>query len=118
MTLSVETLNTIINSSLEDSKAIDICAISLIGKTSIADAMVVATGTSSRHVSSIAENLAQALKDAGLPEVQIEGLGLADWVLVDAGDIIIHIFRPEVREHYALEKMWAYAESVREAQPA
>ena len=68
--------------------------------------MVVASGRSHRHVSAVADNLIKALKDAGFGQARVEGLASADWVLVDAGDIIIHVFRPEVREFYNIEKMW------------
>lgn len=116
MSLPLDFLSSTIQHSLEDSKALDITTISLRGKTDIAESMVIATGTSARHVSSIAENLAQALKDAGHPSVQLEGLRTSDWVLVDADDIIVHIFRPEAREHYALERMWEHAAAVRDKQ--
>jgi len=88
-------------------KAEDIVTIDLIGKTSIADYMVVASGRSNRHVASIAE---QVIKDAGQAHVsrlRSEGLRQGDWVLIDAGDVIVHVFRPEVRDHYNLEKMWS-----------
>ncbi len=92
--------------SLEDSKAEDIISIDLLGKTSIADAMIVASGRSNTHVGAIADRVLKALKEAGTPAKQVEGLPHCDWVLVDAGDIIVHIFRPEVRQFYNLEKMW------------
>lgn len=81
--------------------------IDLVGKSSIADAMVVTTGRSDRHVSAIADQLQSAFKDAGFGKARIEGQQNADWILLDAGDIIVHIFRPEVREFYNLEKMWS-----------
>lgn len=90
---------------LEDKKAHDIVTIDLKGKTTIADYMVIATGQSGRQIAAIADHLAMALKQAGQP-IGIEGLEAAEWVLVDAGDVIIHLFRPEVRLHYNLEKMW------------
>ena len=92
--------------SLEDSKAEDIISIDLLGKTSIADAMIVASGRSNTHVGAIADRVLKALKEAGTPAKRVEGLPHCDWVLVDAGDIIVHIFRPEVRQFYNLEKMW------------
>ncbi len=98
-------LDLILNS-LEDDKAEDIISIDLAGKSAIADHMVVATGRSTRQVGAIAEKLAQRLKDAFAISVKIEGKGAGDWVLVDAGDVIVHVFRPEVREFYQLEKMW------------
>jgi ribosome-associated protein len=98
-------LNTVL-ASLEDSKAENIVSIDLNGKSSLADHMVVASGRSHRHVAAVADNLLKALKDAGLGTPRIEGLAAADWVLIDSGDIIVHIFRPEVRDFYNLEKMW------------
>ena len=92
--------------SLDDDKAEDIVVIDLAGKTSIADYMVVASGRSSRQVGAMAEHLREKLKVAGAPAVEVEGMAQADWVLIDAGDVIIHLFRPEVRTFYNLEKMW------------
>ncbi len=92
--------------SLDENKAVDVLEIDLIGKTSLADFMVIANGTSQRHVSSLAHFLIREIKKSGFKAPNIEGLPRADWVLVDAGDIIIHIFRPEVRSFYNLEKMW------------
>lgn len=92
--------------SLEDSKAENIIPIDIRNKSSLGDHMVVASGRSHRHVAAIASQLLQALKDGGLGSARIEGLPAADWVLIDAGDIIVHIFRPEVREFYNIEKMW------------
>ena len=92
--------------SLDDSKAEDLVSIDLTGKTPLADYMVVASGRSERHVAAVAERLVEDLKKAGATDVRVEGLRHADWVLVDAGDIVVHIFRPEVRTFYNLEKMW------------
>jgi ribosome-associated protein len=92
--------------SLEDSKAENIVSIDIQGKSSLGDYMVVASGRSHRHVAAVADQLIKTLKDAGLGTARVEGLAAADWVLVDAGDIIVHIFRPEVREFYNIEKMW------------
>lgn len=92
--------------SLEDSKAEDIVPIDLHGKTSIADTMIVASGRSNTHVGAITDRVIKALKEAGSPAKRVEGLPHCDWVLVDAGDILVHIFRPEVRQFYNLEKMW------------
>ncbi|PSJ59253.1 ribosome silencing factor [Pseudaminobacter soli (ex Li et al. 2025)] len=92
--------------SLEDSKAENIVPIDLYGKSSLADHMVVASGRSHRHVAAVADHLLKALKDAGLGNARVEGLESADWVLIDSGDIIVHVFRPEVRDFYNLEKMW------------
>ena len=92
--------------SLEDSKAENTVSIDIQGKSSLGDYMVVASGRSHRHVAAVAEHLLKALKDAGLGNARVEGLSGADWVLIDTGDVIVHIFRPEVREFYNLEKMW------------
>jgi ribosome-associated protein len=92
--------------SLEDSKAENIVSIDIQGKSSLGDYMIVASGRSHRHVSAVAEHLLKSLREAGFGPARIEGLGGADWVLIDQGDIIIHVFRPEVREFYNLEKMW------------
>ncbi len=93
--------------SLEDAKAEDTVAIDITGKSSLSDHMVVTSGRSNRHVSAVADQVVKALREAGLGKPRVEGLPHADWVLVDAGDVIVHIFRPEVREFYNLEKMWA-----------
>lgn len=100
------TLLEIVQSSLEDSKAEDAVTIDLAGKTLIGDYMVVASGRSERHVGAIADNLVKRLKEAGIPEVSVEGMPKCDWVLIDAGQVIVHLFQPEVREFYNLEKMW------------
>jgi ribosome-associated protein len=92
---------------LEEMKAEDIVTIDLTGKSSIADFMVVASGRSNRHVGSVADDVVEHLKKAGLKNIRIEGQPHCDWVLVDAGDVIVHVFRPEVRDFYAIEKMWA-----------
>ncbi|MBN9310374.1 MAG: ribosome silencing factor [Devosia sp.] len=93
--------------SLDDAKAEQTVAIDIAGKSSLTDHMVVTSGRSNRHVSAVADQLVTALRDAGYGKPRIEGLPHADWVLVDAGDVIVHIFRPEVREFYNIEKMWA-----------
>lgn len=92
---------------LEDEKGEDVLSINLAGKSSMADHMLVASGRSARHVSAIAEKLVEAIKQAGLGVPSVEGKAQSDWVLVDAGDVIIHIFRPEVREFYQIEKIWS-----------
>ncbi|MBZ0218053.1 MAG: ribosome silencing factor [Fimbriimonadaceae bacterium] len=92
--------------SLDDSKAEEIVAIPLEGKSSIADHMVVASGRSNRHVGATAERLISDLKNAGFGKARVEGIDHCDWVLIDCGDVIVHIFRPEVRTFYNLEKMW------------
>jgi ribosome-associated protein len=97
----------LILSRLDDMKAEDTTTIDLTGKTSIADLMVVTSGRSNRHVGAVADRVIQGLKDAGVSGVRVEGLRNCDWVLIDAGDVIVHVFRPEVRAFYNLEKMWA-----------
>ncbi len=96
----------IVMASLDDAKAEDTTLIDLHGKTSIADAMIVTTGRSSVHVNAIADRVFRAIKDAGQNVPRVEGLVAGDWVLIDAGDVIVHVFRPEVRQFYNLEKMW------------
>lgn len=91
---------------LEEMKAEDITVIDLVGKTSLADAMIIASGRANRHVAAISDSLVEAIKKAGLPSPKIEGMPACDWVLIDTGDLIIHVFRPEVRQFYNLEKMW------------
>jgi ribosome-associated protein len=93
--------------SLEDSKAENVTSIDIAGKSALGDYMVVVSGRSNRHVTAIAEHLIDDLKAGGLGSPRIEGLETGDWVLIDSGDIIVHIFRPEIREFYNLEKMWA-----------
>lgn len=92
---------------LDEAKAEEIVTIDLAGKSSIGDFMVVATGRSDRHVGAIAEQVGRKLKDQGLGRVRVEGMEACDWVLIDTGDIIVHVFRDEVREFYNLEKMWS-----------
>jgi len=96
----------IVLKSLDDDKAEEIVQIDLKGKSSLADTMVIATGRSARHVAAIADHIVRALKDAGLGRPRVEGMATADWVLIDAGDVIVHLFRPEVRTFYNLEKIW------------
>jgi ribosome-associated protein len=93
--------------SLENSKAEDVIAIDVAGKTTLADTMIVATGRSTVHVGAIADHLAKAVREAGYPTPRLEGLPNCDWVLLDAGDAIVHIFRTEVRQFYNLEKLWS-----------
>ena len=88
------------------SKAEEVVSIDLAGKTSIADWMIVATGRSTTQVGALADRIVRALKDSGAPIARVEGVPACDWVLIDAGDLIIHLFRPEVRQFYNLEKMW------------
>ena len=102
-----EALHRTVTGALEDAKAEDIVTIDLDGKTTIADLMVIASGRSKRHVGAVAERLLKQLKDDGTPALAAEGRENADWVLIDAGDIIVHVFRPEIRALYNLEKMWS-----------
>nr|WP_330218658.1 ribosome silencing factor [Brucella abortus] len=92
--------------SLENSKAESIIPIDIRGRSTIGDYMIVASGRSHRHVTAVADHLVQALREAGCKEMRVEGLESGDWVLIDTGDIIVHIFRPEVRDFYNLEKIW------------
>lgn len=92
---------------LDGAKAEDVTTIDLKGKTSIGDHMVLASGRSQRHVGAVADHLIRKLKDEGYGRARVEGLPQGDWVLIDAGDVIVHLFRPEVREFYNLEKMWS-----------
>ena len=96
--------------SLDDDKAEDIVTITMQGRSSLCDALVVATGRSARHVASTAEHLSRRLKEAGYGAARVEGLPQGDWVLVDAGEVIVHLFRPEVRAYYDLEGMWSVGE--------
>ncbi|WP_293867246.1 ribosome silencing factor [uncultured Alsobacter sp.] len=91
---------------LDDSKAEETVVIDLAGKTTLADAMIVTSGRSNRHVGSIADHVIEMLKERGRKDLRVEGLPHCDWVLIDAGDVIVHVFRPEVRHFYNLEKMW------------
>jgi ribosome-associated protein len=101
-----ETLR-IVLARLDDMKAEDTLTIDLRPKSSIADYIVVSTGTSNRHVGSLADRVLKDLDEAGVPGVRVAGVPQCDWVLIDAGDVIVHVFRPEVRAFYNLEKMWA-----------
>ena len=103
-------LHALVLQSLDDDQAQDVVSIPLEGKTSIADHMVIATGRSNRQVAAIAQKLAERVKQGGFGFARIEGLPAADWVLVDAGDVIVHVFRHEVRSFYNLERMWGFGE--------
>ena len=92
---------------LDDDKAQDVVFIDLKGKSPIADGLIVASGRSQRHVSAMADHLLRALKEAGYGKCRIEGMPSADWVLIDTGDVIVHLFRPEVRTFYNIEKIWS-----------
>lgn len=103
---SSEALLKLVLGSLEDDKAEDVVSIDLRGKTEIADYMVVASGRSTRQVSAIAQNLVDRLKESASRASKVEGKDAGDWVLIDSGDVIVHVFRPEVRDFYQIEKMW------------
>lgn len=103
-------LHELVLKSLDDDQGQDIVSIPLAGKSSIADHMVIASGRSSRQVAAMAQKLGERAKQAGFGSVRIEGLPAADWVLIDAGDVIVHLFRPEVRSFYNLERMWGFGE--------
>ncbi len=104
---TANSLSQIIVEGLDDAKAEDIVSIELAGKTTLADRMIIASGRSSVHVGAIADRVVRACRDAGFPSPKIEGTPLCDWVLLDARDAIVHIFRPDVRQFYNLEKMWS-----------
>lgn len=104
-------LHALVLGSLDDDQAQEIVSIPLEGKSTIADYMVIASGRSTRQVTAMAQKLAERIKQAGFGHVRIEGLPAADWVLVDAGDVVVHLFRPEVRSFYNLERMWAFGDT-------
>ncbi len=108
----VDAATRVVLTSLEDDKAEDILAIDIRGKSSFADMLIVASGRSARHVGALADHIMRKLKDAGVKEVRVEGMPQADWVLVDAGDVVVHLFRPEVRAFYNIEKIWAAGPNV------
>ncbi len=106
-----EALHRLVLTSLDDDQAVETVSIPLAGKSSIADYMVVASGRSTRQVASMAQKLAEKIKAERGQSPRVEGLPTADWVLIDAGDVIVHLFRPEVRTFYNLERMWAFGDS-------
>jgi len=108
---TVEALHKLVLASLDDDQAVETVSIPLAGKSSIADYMVVASGRSTRQVASMANKLAEKIKAEFGRSARVEGLPTADWVLIDAGDVIIHLFRPEVRSFYNLERMWAFGDT-------
>lgn len=101
-------LKALIEASLDADQADQIVSIDLSGKTSIADFMIVASGRNTRHIAAMAQHIRDKVKTAGLGEVEIEGMTQCDWVLIDAGDVIVHLFKPEVRSFYNIEKMWGH----------
>ncbi|HLL58905.1 MAG TPA: ribosome silencing factor [Allosphingosinicella sp.] len=104
----VEALHALVLRSLDDDQAVEVVTIPLTGKSNIADHMVIASGRSTRQVASMAQKLTERIKQELGRNVRIEGLPIADWVLIDAEDVIVHLFRPEVRSFYNLERMWAF----------
>jgi ribosome-associated protein len=100
-------LESLLLARLDDDKAQDVVSIDLTDKSSVADRMIVASGRSHRHVGAMADHLLRALKDVGFGRARVEGLPHCDWVLIDAGDVIVHLFRPEVRSFYNIEKIWS-----------
>lgn len=105
---AVDDLHDLVLAQLEDDQAIEIVSIPLEGKSSVADYMVIASGRSTRQVAAMAQKLAEKVKQNGHGPARIEGLPSADWVLIDAGDVVVHLFRPEVRSFYNLERMWSF----------
>jgi ribosome-associated protein len=108
--VNVEDLHKLVLQSLDDDQALEVVSIPLAGKSNIADHMVIASGRSTRQVASMAVKLADKIKEQFGRNVRIEGLPAADWVLIDADDVIVHLFRPEVRTFYNLERMWAFGD--------
>jgi ribosome-associated protein len=104
----VEALHDLVLRSLDDDQAVDVVSIPLTGKSNIADHMVIASGRSTRQVASMAQKLTEKIKQELGRTVRVEGLPVADWVLIDADDVIVHLFRPEVRTFYNLERMWGF----------
>ena len=115
---SASTLLSRILKSLDDDKAESVVTIEMEGRSSLCDTIVIANGRSSRHVASIAEHLARRLKEAGYGTRPVNGISQGDWALIDAGDVIVHVFRPEVRAYYDLEGMWSVDEKPARARRA
>ena len=111
----ISALEDLILARLDDDKAQDVVFIDLKGKSAVADGLVVASGRSHRHVGAMADHLLRAMKEAGYGRARVEGLPHCDWVLIDAGDVIVHLFRPEVRSFYNIEKIWSVEPPARAA---
>ncbi|MEM9312285.1 MAG: ribosome silencing factor [Pseudomonadota bacterium] len=105
---TVDDLHELVLAQLDDDQAIEVVSIPLEGKSSVADFMVIASGRSTRQVAAMAQKLAEKVKQDGYGPARVEGLPAADWVLIDAGDVVVHLFRPEVRSFYNLERMWSF----------
>lgn len=105
--LEPEALKHLILASLDEDQAEEVVCFDLAGKSALADAIIVASGRSQRHVAAIAEHIVRRLKEAGAGRARVEGLPNADWVLIDSGDVIAHVFRPEVRAFYGIERLWS-----------
>ena len=116
--VDVDEATRVVLTSLEDDKAEDILAIDIRGKSSFADMLIVASGRSARHVGALADHVMRKLKESGVKDVNVEGVPHCDWVLVDAGDVVVHLFRPEVRSFYNIEKIWAAAPGPTPAVPS
>jgi ribosome-associated protein len=106
-----QTLERVILAALDEDKAEDILLIDLKGKSAFADAMIIASGRSQRHVAALADRLMRRMKEEGFGRMRVEGLPNADWVLIDCGDVVTHLFRPEVRSFYNLERLWTGADT-------
>ena len=116
--LDADEATRVILTSLEDDKAEEIVSLNIQGKSSVADMLIVASGRSARHVGALADHVVRKLKEAGAGTVKVEGLQSCDWVLVDAGDVIVHLFRPEVRAFYNIERIWTGATPSSAERPA
>ena len=114
----LDQLQTVIVTSLEDDKAENVTVLDLAGRAAFTDRMVIATGLADRQISAMATHLQEKLREAGVGRVPVEGAGGSDWVLIDAGDIVVHLFKPEARDLYALEKMWGSDLDDEAAEPA
>lgn len=113
--MDADALAALVRASLDDDKAEDILSLDIRGKSSVADVLIVASGRSQRHVGALADHVVRKLKEAGVNQIRVEGMPHCDWVLVDAGDLIVHLFRPEVRSFYAIEKIWSPAKAAASA---
>ena len=105
--MQTDQLIKLVQSALEDIKARDVAVLDVTGKSSVTDCMIVASGTSKRHVMSVAQEVVDKVKDAGLRPVGVEGQGVGDWVLVDLGDVIVHVMMPDARSFYDIERLWS-----------